>query len=231
MEKRRKRRFFPSIPPKNQKTGAVLYVDDIGMVSDSRKERMQLQYKALTAACNRATILYADDIALVAISQVELEKKVQLWQKALADNDLRLNVKKTKFMNSEQCTESILVCQGEAIEKMEDFRYLGSDLSEEGSADQAVWGRINAAWLKWREPREILCDRSQKTRRSSHKVRPRLRGTRKASERSPKEKVEDEVATGHKNSGPCDCAGLDAQKKWESLVGRRRDFTTSGRHR
>ncbi|VDP09687.1 unnamed protein product [Heligmosomoides polygyrus] len=38
------------------------------------------------------TILYADDIALVADNQKELEEKVQLWQRALAYNGLRLNV-------------------------------------------------------------------------------------------------------------------------------------------
>ncbi|VDO66148.1 unnamed protein product [Heligmosomoides polygyrus] len=105
------------------------------------------------------TILYADDIALVAENQEELEEKVQLWQRALADNGLRLNVKKTKFICSEQCAGSILDCQGETIEKVEEFRYLGSDLSEEGSVDQAVRGHMDAAWLKWRESTGILCYR------------------------------------------------------------------------
>ncbi|VDO65901.1 unnamed protein product [Heligmosomoides polygyrus] len=40
------------------------------------------------------TNLYADDIALAAGSRIELEEKVQLWQRALADNGLKLNVKK-----------------------------------------------------------------------------------------------------------------------------------------
>uniref|UniRef100_A0A183GDC3 Cytochrome P450 n=1 Tax=Heligmosomoides polygyrus TaxID=6339 RepID=A0A183GDC3_HELPZ len=57
-----------------------------------------------------------------------------------------------------QCTEPILDCQGEMIEKVEHFRCLGSDLSEEGSVDQAVKGRISAAWLNWRECTSILCD-------------------------------------------------------------------------
>ncbi|VDP14074.1 unnamed protein product [Heligmosomoides polygyrus] len=105
------------------------------------------------------TILYADNIALIADSREELEEKVQLWQGALADNGLRLNVRKAKFISSEQCTETILDCHGEMIEKVEEFGYLGSDLSEEGSVDQAVRGRINAAWLKWRESAGIFCDR------------------------------------------------------------------------
>ncbi|VDO19033.1 unnamed protein product [Heligmosomoides polygyrus] len=87
------------------------------------------------------TILYANDIALV------------------ADNQEKLEEKKTKFISSEQCVGSILDCQGEAGEKVEELRYLGSDLSEEGSVDQAVRRRISAAWLKWRESIGILCDR------------------------------------------------------------------------
>ncbi|VDO73298.1 unnamed protein product [Heligmosomoides polygyrus] len=114
------------------------------------------------------TILYADDIALVADNQEELEEKVHLWQRALADNGLRLNVKKTKFISSEQCAGSILDCQGEAIENVEEFRYLGSDLSEEGSVDQAVRGRINAAWLDRR------CSRTLKGKLYRTVVRPAL---------------------------------------------------------
>ncbi|VDP32668.1 unnamed protein product [Heligmosomoides polygyrus] len=37
--------------------------------------------------------------ALVAYNQGELEEKVQLWQRALADNGLRLNVKNTLRLN------------------------------------------------------------------------------------------------------------------------------------
>ncbi|VDP13634.1 unnamed protein product [Heligmosomoides polygyrus] len=48
------------------------------------------------------TILFVDDIVSVADSREELEQKVQLWQGALADNGLRLNVRKTKFISSDK---------------------------------------------------------------------------------------------------------------------------------
>ncbi|VDO21547.1 unnamed protein product [Haemonchus placei] len=82
------------------------------------------------------TILYAKE---------ELQDNLQKWQKVLAGNGLRLNVKKTKFLSSEEGTESITDGYGEAIEKVQDFRYLGSDLAADGSVDQAVKSRINAA--------------------------------------------------------------------------------------
>nr|CDJ94779.1 RNA-directed DNA polymerase (reverse transcriptase) domain containing protein [Haemonchus contortus] len=73
------------------------------------------------------TILYADDIALIAESKVELQDNLQKWQKVLAENGLRLNVKKTKFLSSEEGIESNTDGYGEAIGKVQDFRYLGSD--------------------------------------------------------------------------------------------------------
>ncbi|VDO67408.1 unnamed protein product [Haemonchus placei] len=106
------------------------------------------------------TILYADDIALIAESKDELQDKLQNWQRVLEESGLRLNMNKTKFLSSEEGTESIVYGRGKAIEKVQDFRYLGSDPAADGSVDQAVkkW-RINAAWTKWRESTGILCDR------------------------------------------------------------------------
>nr|CDJ82820.1 RNA-directed DNA polymerase (reverse transcriptase) domain containing protein [Haemonchus contortus] len=103
------------------------------------------------------TILYADDIALIAENKEELQNNLQKWQKVLAENGLRL--KKTKFLSSEEGMESITDGYGEAIEKVQDFRYLGSYLAADGSVYQAVESRINAAWMKWRESTGILCDR------------------------------------------------------------------------
>nr|CDJ81728.1 RNA-directed DNA polymerase (reverse transcriptase) domain containing protein [Haemonchus contortus] len=94
------------------------------------------------------TILYADDIALIAESKEELQDKLQKWQKVLAENGLRLNVKETKFLSSEERTELIVDGRGGAIEKVQNFRYLESDLAADGSVDQAVKSRIKVARMK-----------------------------------------------------------------------------------
>ncbi|VDO18674.1 unnamed protein product [Heligmosomoides polygyrus] len=75
------------------------------------------------------TILYADDIALVANSQEELKEEEQL---------------------SEQCAGSILDCRGKAIEKVEEIRYLGGDRSEEGSVPlgKAPQRQLHAAEMR-----------------------------------------------------------------------------------
>ncbi|VDL71988.1 unnamed protein product [Nippostrongylus brasiliensis] len=96
---------------------------------------------------------------MIADTKDELQGKVQEWQKTLAKNGLWLNVKKTKFISSEEGSEPMVDCYQEVIERVNHFRYLGTELTNDGTLDQAVKERINAAWAKWRESTGILCDK------------------------------------------------------------------------
>ncbi|VDO23597.1 unnamed protein product [Haemonchus placei] len=89
------------------------------------------------------TILYADDTALIAEGEEELQDKLQNWQKVLPENGLRLNVK-VKFLSSE-CAESIVDELGEAIEGLQEFHHVGSDLAADPSLDETVKFPINVA--------------------------------------------------------------------------------------
>ncbi|VDL78858.1 unnamed protein product [Nippostrongylus brasiliensis] len=105
------------------------------------------------------TILYADDIALIADTKDEPHVKVQEWQRTLPENGPRLNVKITKFLSSEDGSEPMVDCYQEVVERVDHFRYLGIKLAKYGTLDQAVKERIDAAWVKWREFTGILCDK------------------------------------------------------------------------
>ena len=48
-------------------------------------------------------ILYADDLALIAESEAELQEKLKSWDEGLTSKGLRVNVNKTKVMRSEKC--------------------------------------------------------------------------------------------------------------------------------
>ncbi|VDO80915.1 unnamed protein product [Haemonchus placei] len=67
------------------------------------------------------TILYADDIALIAESQEKLTGKLEKWQKVLTESLLLLNVKKIKLLSSEECAESFFDGLGETIERVKGF--------------------------------------------------------------------------------------------------------------
>ena len=49
---------------------------------------------------------------------------------------------------------------GEVIKRVNQFRYLGSVLDEEGNMEKEVSHRIQAGWNNWRAASGILCDKS-----------------------------------------------------------------------
>ncbi|XGW05139.1 hypothetical protein V3C99_015931, partial [Haemonchus contortus] len=51
------------------------------------------------------TILYVDDIAMIAESKEELQDNLQKWQESLAENGVGLSVEETKFVSSKGYTE------------------------------------------------------------------------------------------------------------------------------
>ncbi|EYC17744.1 hypothetical protein Y032_0029g1845 [Ancylostoma ceylanicum] len=53
----------------------------------------------------------------------------------------------------------VLDANGTAFTQVEQFQYLGTISSADGTVDAAVRGRIACAWLKWREAIRILCNR------------------------------------------------------------------------
>jgi hypothetical protein len=74
--------------------------------------------------------LYADDLALMSHTPARLQKQLDVLQAFCYEHELTVNVKKTKVVVFEACK---FVCQafqyeGEAIEQLNSFKYLGVEL-------------------------------------------------------------------------------------------------------
>ncbi|EYC10483.1 hypothetical protein Y032_0055g2579 [Ancylostoma ceylanicum] len=95
-----------------------------------------------------STLLYADDVALIADPRAELQLKIKKWQTALAEAGFKLNRKKTEVMSSIGGGDAVLDENGTASTQTEEIQYLGSILSADGTVDAAVRGQIACAWLK-----------------------------------------------------------------------------------
>ncbi|EYB98976.1 hypothetical protein Y032_0126g1334 [Ancylostoma ceylanicum] len=91
------------------------------------------------------SLLYAEDIALLADTRNQLQRKVQMGQDTLAKASLKPNVKKTEFLSTGRDVEPITDVNGVAILQVNKFRYLGNILSEDGSVDMAVQETITSA--------------------------------------------------------------------------------------
>ena len=49
--------------------------------------------------------------------------------------------------------------QGVLLNKVKEYRYLGSYMADGGDLDREVERKVQAGWCKWREASGILCDR------------------------------------------------------------------------
>ena len=139
--------------------------------------------------------LYADDLAIVAESEEELQERLIQWQENLENKGLRVNSKKTEVMVSSKLGRKVKIMDRNDIElkQVDEFCYLGTVIEEKGRCSKSVRARIGKAWQKWREVAGVVCDKrmSLKTKAKIYKsvIRPvLLYGTESAALRREEER-------------------------------------------
>ena len=94
---------------------------------------------------------YADDTTLMAESEEELKNLLMKMKKESTKVDLKLNIQKTKIMASSPITSWQI--DGETMEIVTDFIFLGSKITEDGYCRQKI--KMLAPWKKsYDQPRQ-----------------------------------------------------------------------------
>ncbi|EYC44370.1 hypothetical protein Y032_0463g1909 [Ancylostoma ceylanicum] len=106
------------------------------------------------------TLLYADDVMLASEDKDELERQTQAWSDRLARFGLRLNIKKTEYLTTDEHESGTIKINGTDLPRAATFKYLGSMVSSDGSLAHEISARVNATWLKWRSLTGVLCDKN-----------------------------------------------------------------------
>ena len=125
-------------------------------------------------------LLFADDLALMADSEEELQRKWLCWQNGMESKGLKVNITKTEVMVSSRKETKIDIKDKNniSLKQVSDFKYLGVTLNEEGGSEAAVRARVTAAWAKWRDLSSVINDkrmpRRLKTKLYSTIIRPVL---------------------------------------------------------
>ena len=106
-------------------------------------------------------LMFVDDIVIVAESEEELQERVVQWQGNLENKGLRVNSKKTEVMVSRKLEKKVQIKDRNSIElkQVEEFRYLGAVIQENGGCSKTVRARSGEAWQKWRELTCIVCNK------------------------------------------------------------------------
>ena len=102
--------------------------------------------KDLSPSC----MLYADDIVLCGIRSEVVEKKLEEWKRAMEDKGMKINRQKTVYLrfnlDGNLYRNSDINIQGENLERVNTFKYLGATLSlaENGDLDAEMTHRIRS---------------------------------------------------------------------------------------
>ena len=88
---------------------------------------------------------FADDIALIAESSEDLQQLTDKLEENAAKVGLRINAGKTKSMQINCQTDMNLQLNGQSIEEVEYFTYLGSTIAADGNSERDINSRIGKA--------------------------------------------------------------------------------------
>ena len=110
-------------------------------------------------------MLFADDIVICERSREQAEESLERWRNALERRGMRISRDKTEYLclNGPAVGSSVKL-QGAELAKVDEFKYLGSMVQENGKCEREVKKRIQAGWSKWRKVSGIICDRKLSTR-------------------------------------------------------------------
>ena len=81
----------------------------------------------------------------------------------MEDRGLKINRKKTVYLrfnvDGNLDGNSDINLQGQNLERVNTFKYLGATLAENGDLDAEMTHRIQTGWQNWKRVSGILCDR------------------------------------------------------------------------
>ena len=92
------------------------------------------------AGRNISNLRYVDDTTLMAESEEELKILLMKVKKESEKVDLKLNIQKTKFMASGPIT--LWEIDGETVETVADFIFLGSKITADGGCSHEIKRRL-----------------------------------------------------------------------------------------
>ena len=131
-----------------------LYTESVMQEAEIEKMGVRIGGKLIS------NLRYADDTALCAHSQEEAEQLLSKVNDAGRDRLLKLNVKKTKLLKVGNTTPNATVrVDGEQIDEVEHFKYLGSLKAANGRCEKDIRTRIGMAKKRMLELVTIWKDR------------------------------------------------------------------------
>lgn len=88
---------------------------------------------------------YADDLCLISSTHQHIQEKTTKLHRTSTSLGLNINLKKTKIMRINARNKNSVQVNGEPLEDVDTFTYLGSIITTSGGTDEDITSRINKA--------------------------------------------------------------------------------------
>ena len=106
------------------------------------------------------SMMFADDVVVVDLTREGVERKLEMWRQALEDRGLRISRAKTEYLwMGGEGKQGAVKLGTDNIKRVTTFKYLGSNVMDDGCMDSEINHRIQCAWMNWRRSSGILCDK------------------------------------------------------------------------
>ena len=120
---------------------------------------MELISRKISTTDAMKKIMYADDLVIVAEHREELQDALEEWNEMFKKHGLKMNLDKTEVMWVGKHREELNIrLEGKGVKQVNNFMYLGGNISENGRAEVEVRRRIQAGANAWRNE-GVMVDR------------------------------------------------------------------------
>ena len=117
----------------------ILVIDWV-MKTATKEKRNGIQLTMLTQLDD---LDFADDLALLSHSHRQMQDKTTELALISAQVGLKINKRKTKIPRTNATCETPIMLEGETLEEVKDFRYLGSIVDTHGGTEADIKKRIS----------------------------------------------------------------------------------------
>ena len=150
---------------KGVRQGCVLSPDLFSLYGQKCLERLEDLEGVRIGGRNVTNIRYADDTVLVADSEEKLQRLVDEVKEASEVRGLKINTKKTEVLGITKRRQRLRVriyIGGRQIKQVQEFKYLGSIVSEEADCEKEIKKRIVLAKTAFINIRNLITNLSMR---------------------------------------------------------------------